>query len=227
MEHELTRRLKELADPAYREFQCRLMPTVDPARVLGVRMPQVRALAREVRGTAEAELFLSDLPHFYYDENNLHGALVSAERDVSRALELLDAFLPHVDNWATCDLLRPAAFRARPECLPKRLRAWMASPHEYTARFGLEMLMWLYLDEAFTTDVLEQAASVPGGTYYLDMMLAWFFATALDKQWDAALPYVRGARLSARVRAKAIQKALESRRIPAERKDVLRALRGT
>lgn len=218
-------RLEALADPAYREFQRRLVPTVDPAAVLGVRMPALRRLARELRGTDEAAEFLRRLPHGTYDENNLHGLLICELRGYDETAAALDEFLTYVDNWATCDLLSPKAFLARPPQLAARLRAWMDDPREYAVRFALAEAMRLYVQRDFDPAALEWAAAVPGGTYYVDMMLAWFFATALTHQYDAALPYLTQRRLSRSVHNKTIQKAVESRCIPADRKQALRALR--
>lgn len=214
-----------LQDPVYRDFQCRLMPTVDPAAVIGVRMPALRRLARSLRGCEEARLFLCALPHTYYDENNLHGLLLCEIGDYGETVRELERFLPHVDNWATCDLLAPRAFRALPPQLPERLRAWTRSEHPYTVRFGLCALMRHYVEQSFLPDALVWAAQTEGGPYYVDMMLAWFFATALTVRWDDALPYLAQRRLSPWVHNKAIQKAIESRRVPPERKQALRALR--
>ena len=221
----IRQRLEALQDPAYRAFQCKLIPTVDPARVIGVRTPQLRALARELAGTAEAAAFLAALPHPSYEENNLHGLLVCGLRDYGRTVAELERFLPQVDNWATCDLLRPRAFAGPPPQLLGQVEGWLASPWPYTVRFGLGMLLAHYLDGAFWPGCLELAAGVEGGEYYVDMMVAWLFATALAKQYDAALPYLTGRRLGQWTHNHTIQKALESRRIPPERKEALRALR--
>ena len=218
-------RLEALADPAYRTFQCRLMPAVDPASVLGVRMPALRRFARELRGTDDAAAFLRCLPHETYDENNLHGLLICELREYGEAVAALDEFLTYVDNWATCDLLSPKAFVSRPPQLAARLRAWMADGREYAVRFALAETMRLYVQRDFDPAALEWAAAVPGGTYYIDMMLAWFFATALTHQYGAALPYLTDRRLSRFVHNKTIQKAVESRCIPPDRKQALRALR--
>ncbi len=212
-------------DPEYRDFQCKLMPTVDPARVIGVRMPDLRRLARELRGTPEAAAFLGALPHQYYEENNLHGLLLSEEAGYAATISGLEAFLPYVDNWATCDLLSPRAFRAHPEELPGQIFVWLESGAAYTVRFALGMLMKYYLEEAFQPVYLDWAAGVHSGEYYVNMMLAWYFATALAKQWEAAFPYVKERRLSLWVHNKTIQKAVESNRITPEGKAVLRALR--
>ena len=214
-----------LQDPAYRAFQCKLMPTVDPARVIGVRTPALRRLARDLQGTPEAAAFLQSLPHAYYEEDNLHGLLLSALRDYGAVVDALEAFLPHVDNWATCDLLSPKAFAAHPPELPGQLKIWMESEATYTVRFGLGGLLRWYLDGAFSPAYLEWAAGVRSEEYYVKMMVAWYFATALARQPEAAWPYLTERQLSPWVHNKTIQKAVESNRIPPECKEALRALR--
>ena len=224
-QHDILARLRELADPAYQSFQSALIPTIDPQRVLGVRMPALRRLARQLHGTDEARAFLARLPHQYYDENNLHGLLINEEKDYDAAVAALDAFLPFVDNWATCDLLSPKAFRKHPPELRKQIRRWVEDAHTYTVRFGLGMLMSFYLDEGFQMEDLDLAAGVRREEYYVKMMAAWYFATALAKQYDAALPYLRQRRLDRWTHNKTIQKAVESYRITPEQKDELRSLR--
>ena len=218
-------KLFALQDLDYRQFQAKLMPTVDPERVIGVRMPALRKLAKELKGTAEAEAFLQTLPHHYYEENNLHGLLLCARSGYEETVAGLDTFLPHVDNWATCDLLSPRAFRSHPPQLPGQIRRWLDSGDTYTVRFGLEMLLSLYLDECFRPEYLDWAAEVRSEEYYVRMMVAWYFATALAKQWAAALPYLEQRRLDQWTYNKTIQKAVESYRITPEQKDALRALR--
>ena len=218
-------KLFALQDLNYRQFQAKLMPTVDPEQIIGVRMPALRKLAKELKGTAEAEAFLRTLPHRYYDENNLHGLLLCARSGYEETVAGLDIFLPHVDNWATCDLLSPRAFRTHPPQLPEQIRRWLDSGETYTVRFGLEMLMSFYLDECFRPEYLGWAAEVKSEEYYVRMMVAWYFATALAKQYDAALPYLTGRRLEQWTHNKTIQKAVESYRITPEQKDALRALR--
>ena len=201
------------------------MPTVDPDTVIGVRMPALRKLAKDFAETPEAAEFLKALPHRYYEENNLHGLLISAMRDYDRAVAALDAFLPYVDNWATCDLIRPKVFQKHLPELLEKIQVWLASDHTYTVRFGLEMLMTCYLDDAFRPEYLELAAGVRSGEYYVNMMIAWYFATALAKQYDAALPYLRERRLDPWTHNKAIQKAIESCRVTGEQKAYLRTLK--
>ena len=217
--------LLALQDLSYKEFQCGLMPTVDPDTVIGVRMPALRKLVKDFAETPEAAEFLKALPHRYYEENNLHGLLISAMRDYDRAVAALDAFLPYVDNWATCDLIRPKVFQKHLPELLEKIEVWLSSDRTYTIRFGLEMLMTCYLDDAFRPEYLELAAGVRSGEYYVNMMIAWYFATALAKQYDAALPYLRERRLDPWIHNKAIQKAIESYRITSEQKAYLRSLK--
>ena len=217
--------LLALQDLSYKEFQCGLMPTVDPDTVIGVRTPALRKLAKDFAKAPETAEFLQTLPHRYYEENNLHGLLISAMRDYDRAVAALDAFLPYVDNWATCDLIRPKVFQKHLPELLEKIQVWLASDHTYTVRFGLEMLMTYYLDDAFCPEYLELAAGVRSGEYYANMMIAWYFATALAKQYDAALPYLRECRLDPRTHNKAIQKAIESYRVTDEQKAYLRTLK--
>lgn len=223
--HELTERLLALRDDKNADFQHRILPTLRRESILGVRTPDIRKLAREYRGTPEAAAFMAQLPHRFFDENNLHGALIETLRDFDACVAALDAFLPHVDNWATCDLMSPKILGKHKEKLLPNIRRWMDSPHVYTCRFGLEALMRWYLDADFDPQYLQWAADVPDAEYYLHMMVAWFFATALAKQYDAALPYLTERKLSAKTHSKAIQKALESYRITPEQKEFLRTLK--
>lgn len=222
---ELTERLLALREDKNADFQYRILPTLRREDILGVRTPDIRRLAREYKGTAAAAEFMAQLPHRYFDENNLHGALIETLKDFDQCIAALDAFLPHVDNWATCDLMSPKILGKQKEKLLPNIRRWMDNPHVYTCRFGLEALMRWYLDEDFQPEYLQWAAAVPDGEYYLHMMVAWYFATALAKQYDAALPYLTGRKLSQKTHNKAIQKALESYRITPEQKDFLRGLK--
>lgn len=218
-------RLFELQDPDYRDFQARLIPTIDPDTVIGVRTPALRKLARELEKEEDILPFLNSLPHQYYDENNLHAFFIERCRDFEHAVSLLDAFLPWVDNWATCDLCSPKVLgRHLPELLP-HIERWAASGQTYTIRFGLGMLMRYYLDGAFEPAFLELAASIQSEEYYVNMMIAWFFATALAKQYGAALPYLEERRLPPWTHNKAIQKAIESNRITPEQKGYLKTLK--
>lgn len=221
----IEQRLLALQDLKYRDFQRKLIPTVDPDTVIGVRTPQLRALAKELAGTAEAAEYIKRLPHRYYDENNLHGFLIEKIRDYDAAVAAVEAFLPYVDNWATCDLMSPKVFKRHLPELLERIRAWLGSGEVYTVRFGIGMLMSFYLDDAFSPEYPELVAGVRSEEYYVNMMIAWYFATALAKQWDAALPYIVQRRLDRWTHNKAIQKALESYRITDAQKAYLRTLK--
>ena len=222
---EILKTLFALQDLKYRDFQAKLMPTVDPETVIGVRTPELRRLAKEYAKTPESREFLKLLPHRYYEENNLHGFLLETVKDYGQAMEYVENFLPYINNWATCVMVCPKVFgKHLPELLEK-IRVWIASGETYTVRFGLGMLMRFYLDEAFRPEYLELAASLRSEEYYVNMMTAWYFATALAKQYGAALPYLQERRLDPWTHNKTIQKALESRRISEEQKTCLRALR--
>ena len=225
VEQTVQARLFAMQDLPYRDFQCKLMPTVAAETVIGVRTPELRKFARAFAKTPEAANFLAILPHQYYEENNLHGFLIESMKDFDRAIAALDAFLPYVDNWATCDLMRPKVFRKHLPELLGPIRRWLASGETYTIRFGMEMLMAFYLDEAFRPDYLNWVAGVESGEYYVNMMAAWYFATALAKQYDAALPYIQERRLAPLTHNKAIQKAIESYRITDDQKAYLRTLK--
>ena len=218
-------RLSELSDPAYRDFHAGLIPNISPETILGVRVPALRKLARELRGSAEAQEFMAALPHEYYDENCLHGLLINDIKDFGATVSALDAFLPYVDNWAVCDLISPRSFKSRPPELAAHVRRWLDSSHSYTVRFGIGVLMSFYLDEGFEPAQLEAVAERCCEEYYVNMMVAWYFATALAKQPEAALPYIENRRLSRWTHNKAIQKSIESRRIPDETKTYLKTLR--
>ena len=214
-----------LQDLDYRTFHCKLMPTVDPERVIGVRTPQIRQLAKQLSGTPEGEAFLQALPHRYYEENNLHGALLSLGKSYSWVLEGVDAFLPYVDNWATCDLLSPKVFRKHLPELREEIPRWLANPHPYTVRFGLGLLLSFSWGSNFQREYLDWAAALQREEYYVKMMVAWYFATALAKEYAVTLPYLQAHRLDPWTHNKAIQKAVESTRVSPEHKAYLRTLK--
>lgn len=219
-------RLDGLRDPAFQAFQARLLPTLPPEQILGVRTPQLRRFARELLRAGGNEAFLSCLPHPTLEESTLHGFLIEGIRDFDECVAALDAFLPHVDNWFTCDVVSPKVFRSRLADLLPHLRAWMRSAHPYTVRYGVGMLLRYGLEAgSFSPDYLAEVAALPAEDYYVRMMAAWFFATALALQFDAALPYLTQRRLPPWIHNKAIQKACESRRVPAASKALLRTLR--
>lgn len=221
----ILQRLFALQDTEYQRFQSKLLPTVEPRRVIGVRTPALRALAKELGGREDTGAFLDALPHEYFEENQLHAFLISALRDYAAAVAAVDAFLPYVDNWATCDQMLPKVFRKHRAALLHAIERWLDAAHPYTVRFGVGMLMQHYLDEDFRAEYPARVAALRSGEYYVDMMRAWYFATALAKQYDAALPYLEQRRLDPWTHNKAIQKAIESYRVPEEAKAYLRTLR--
>lgn len=212
--------LAALGEEEYAAFQRRLIPTVPPESILGIRTPMLRELAKQL-----PENFRQELPHRYFEENQLHAFSLEREKDFSVAIEGVEAFLPYIDNWATCDQLRPKCFaRHKGELLP-HIRDWLKAEHVYTRRFAMEMLMVHFLDGDFQPEYLSWVAEATGDDYYIRMMVAWYFATALAKQYDGALPYLTENRLELWVHNKTIQKALESYRILPEQKDFLKTLR--
>ena len=218
-------RLLALGEEGYRDFQRRLMPTVEPASVIGVRTPLVRSLARELASTPEAARFMAALPHRYYEENNLHAYLVERERDYAACVAALDAFLPYVDNWATCDTMKPPVFKRHLDELYEKTLEWLASGRTYTARYAVGVMMTYYLDGPRSGECMDAVSRLEGGDYYVDMMCAWFFATALAKRFGEAAPYLEKGRLPEWTRLKAIQKGVESRRVSDAQKILLRSLR--
>ena len=218
-------RLLEEKDDAYRAFQARLVPNIPADAILGVKTPQMRRIAREVFESGDMDGFLKKLPHRYYEENLVHFFVIAMIRDFDRCVREVEAFLPYVDCWPVSDQATPRAFRKNHRELLPYIRKWIASEHVYTARFGLRMLMNEFLGEDFREEYLALAASRTEGDYYLRMMTAWFFATALAKRYDETVPYIEGRKLDEWVRKKAIQKALESFRVSDAHKEYLKRLR--
>ena len=218
-------RLVEHQDIEYREFQSRLVPNIDKNTIIGVRTPQMKGIAKEVFGTDEASAFLAVLPHSYYEENLVHFFLIAMIKDFDECVKAVEDFLPYIDCWPVCDQGSPRSFRKNHEKLLPLIRKWIDSDHVYTARFGMRMLMNEFLDDDFKEKYLEWVASKTGEDYYLKMMAAWFFATALAKQHDAAVVYLEERRLDPWIHKKAIQKAMESYRVSDEHKEYLKSLR--
>ena len=218
-------RLFALRDEKYREFQRSLIPGLPRENIIGIRIPVMRKLAKEFVKEPEAAVFLKQLPHTYYDENILHALLIAEIKDYDTCMEAVEAFLPYIDNWAVCDGLSPKAFGKHKAELLEKIRLWIPSEHIYTCRFGIGMLMRWFLDEDFQPGYLELPAAVRSEEYYVNMMTAWFFATALAKQWDAAIPYLEQNRLDPWTHDKTIQKARESYRITTEQKEYLQRLK--
>ena len=223
VEARIRARLFEMQDLKYRDFTAKLTPTLEKERIIGVRTPELRKYAVELSKTEDAAAFMAALPHLYQEENNLHAFLIERIADYDACVAALDAFLPYVDNWATCDSMSPKCLKKQLPRLTGEIRRWMASDRVYTVRFGMGMLMRHFLDDAFDPAYLDWVAALRSEEYYINMMIAWFFATALAKQWDATLPFIVNCRLEPWVHNKAIQKAIESYRIPEDRKIWLRA----
>lgn len=222
----ITEGLFALQEEAYRVFQAKLIPGIAYEKVIGVRMPALRAYAKEVAKWPAAREFLEELPHTYYEENNLHGALLSLlYKDLEELLKQLERFLPYVDNWATCDMLSPKLFRKNLPLVYEHIKRWLNSGDTYTVRFGLVTLLEYFLDEAFLPEMLELAAAVESEEYYIKMAVAWYFSIALVKQYDAAIPYFTKPTLELWTHNKALQKAVESRRLDRETKEYLKTLK--
>ncbi len=224
-EEKIRSELFELQDLGYKNFHAKLVPTVNPDIIIGIRTPVLRKFAKKLSNTPEAEDFLKILPHKYYDENNLHAFLIESVKDYNKAIELTDRFLPYVDNWATCDLMSPKIFAKHTEELFIKIKLWIKSDKVYTVRYGIGMLMRYFLDESFEESYLELVANITSEEYYINMMIAWYFATALAKQYDSAIKFIEQHKLNKWTHNKAIQKAIESLRINPEQKAYLRTLK--
>lgn len=211
-----------MAEEEYKEFSSKLMPTIDKETVLGVRIPKLRAYAKKLENYEE---FLKELPHRYFEENNLHAFLIERENNFDLCIEKLNSFLPYVDNWATCDSMKPKVLKKYPKELLKQIKQWIKSSDVYTVRYGINLLMSFYLDENFKKEYLEIVAAVKSDEYYVNMMRAWYFATALAKQYDEAVLYLKNNCLDDWTHNKTIQKAIESYRIPKEHKEYLKSMK--
>ena len=212
-------------DIKYRDFQAPLFPNIDKARMIGVRTPELKKLAKELYDKEIANQFINSLPHDYFDENQLHAFLISLIKDYQTCLKEVDRFLPYVDNWGTCDQLSPKVFTKYKEELIVSIKKWLKSKHTYIVRFAIGMLMQHYLDESFKEEYMELVASIKSEEYYINMMVAWYFATALAKQWNTAIKYIEEKKLLPWVHNKTIQKAVDSYRITNEQKTYLRSLK--
>ena len=222
---EIRQSLFELQDIKYRDFQAKLIPGKDTEMMIGVRTPELRKLAKQMLKREDIREFLRDLPHRYFDEDQLHAFIVSGIKEYGKCMEELVRFLPFVDNWATCDQMSPGVFKKHKPELLAEIREWLGSEHTYTVRFGIGMLMQHFLDEDFDPAYPELVAGVHSEEYYVNMMIAWYFATALAKQYDAVLPFIEGRRLDPWTHNKTIRKAVESYRISDEQKEYLRSLK--
>lgn len=212
-------------DQKYKEFQCKLIPTVEPDAIIGVRTPDLKALAKQYVKDPETEEFLNSLPHRYFDENQLHAFIISEIKDFKLCIDEVEKFLPYIDNWATCDQLSPKVFKKNKEELLLHIKKWLDSDKTYIIRFGIGMLMQHFLDESFDATYPELILKVKSDEYYVNMMIAWYFATALAKQYDNVLPFLEEFALDTWTHNKAIQKSVESYRITDEQKLYLKSLK--
>ena len=224
-EQEIISELFRKQDAAYAALQIKILPTVDPDRIIGVRTPDLRSFAKTLFSDKGTDSFLACLPHRYFDEDQLHAFIISLEKDFEKCISDVKRFLPYIDNWATCDQLSPKAFKKEPEKLLPYIRTWIRSDHTFTVRFAIGMLMQHFLDARFSTDYADMVAGIRSEEYYINMMIAWYFASGLAKQYDSMLPYLENRKLGAWTHNKTIQKSIESYRISDQQKQYLRSLR--
>lgn len=222
---EIVAELFRLQDKKYAAFQSKLIPSVEPNRIIGVRTPELRSLAKKLFPDQDISSFLASLPHQYFDEDQLHAFVISLEKDFDKCIADVETFLPFINNWATCDQLSPKAFKKEPEKLLPYISKWIQSDKVYTVRFAIGMLMEHFLDERFQPKYADMVAAVRSDEYYINMMIAWYFATALAKQYDSILPYLEEKKLDDWTHNKAIQKSVESYRITTEQKTYLKSLK--
>ena len=215
-------KLLALQDTKYKEFFIKLIPTVDPDTVIGIRAPKIRALAKEIKNESYTQEFLKSLPHGFLEENALHAAIICDIKDFESCIYELNRFLPYVDNWSVCDSMRPKCFKRNTDKLILEVNEWLASSGTYTVRFGIEMLMTYFLDEHFSAEQIKMVSNIRSDEYYINMMIAWYFATALAKQWESTVPYIEQKVLPLWVHNKTIQKAVESYRVTDSQKKYLR-----
>lgn len=224
MTNEIHNKLFGLKDEKYKTFTCALIPNVESQKVIGVRAPQLKSLAKELCVNERIKDFLNDIPHTYLEENTLHAYIINCQKDFEVTIRLINQFLPYVDNWATCDGLRPISFQKNKNKLLQNVYLWLNSSHTYTLRFAIEMLMTHFLDSDFNQEYLHLVANVKSEDYYVNMMIAWFFATALAKQWKSTIGFLECKKLALWVHNKTIRKAIESYRITEDQKNYLRTL---
>ena len=225
MEDRIKQKLFELKQQNLKEFTSKLIPNVDSKNILGIKIPLLRNLAKELYKEYDCNSFLQNLPHVYHEENHLHAFMIEQVKDYDECLKLTEAFLPYVDNWAVCDCFKPTVFKRNKKKLLLEIKKWITSEHTYKIRFAISMLLTHYLEDEFEPSLLEMVANVNSQEYYVKMVVAWYFATALAKQWDSSIKYLQNKRLSDWVHNKTIQKAIESFRITKEQKEYLRTLK--
>lgn len=218
----ISKTLLDMGDEKYRDFNCKLIPNIDKSRIIGIRTPLLRSFAKNLNNYEE---FMETLPHKFFEENNLHAFLIERERDFDKCIEKLNIFLPYVDNWATCDCMKPKVLKKEQEKLLEHIKIWIASKDTYTVRFGINLLMSFYLDDKFDNEYHTLVANVESTEYYINMMRAWYFATALAKQYEQTLPYIENKVLDVWTHNKTIQKATESLRITKHQKEYLKTFK--
>ncbi|MBR2067649.1 MAG: DNA alkylation repair protein [Solobacterium sp.] len=222
---EIRKRVLEKKDEEYKAFQIKLIPNMNPKGMIGVRTNELKKLAKEMKDRENNSSFLIALPHQYFEENQLHAFILMEEKNYEKCIESVNAFLPYIDNWATCDQLSPKVFGKEKKKLLKEINRWLKSKHTYTKRFGIKMLMQYYLDEDFDIAYVKKVVSIKSEEYYVKMMVAWYLATALAKQYETILPFLKERKLDTWTHNKAIQKAIESRRLSSTQKEELRKLK--
>lgn len=222
---DLQKKLFELQDLNYKAFHQRLIPTIAPERIIGIRTPDLRKFSKNFAQDNDTQAFLNELPHKYYEENNLHAFIIEKIKDYDKAMLETEKFLPYIDNWATCDMFKPKVFSKNTDKLILKIDAWLESEQTYTVRYGIGLLMSYYLDENFKTEYLEIVSKIRSQEYYVNMMIAWYFATALAKQYDSAVKFLEDFKLDKWVHNKTIQKSAESNRISPEKTAYLKTLK--
>ena len=222
---EINEELFKLQDTKYRDFQSKLIPNVEEGRVIGVRTPELRKLAKKFEKREDISIFLKRLPHQYFDEDQLHAFILSERKDYKICIEEVNNFLPYINNWATCDQLSPKVLKKNKKDLLDNIKNWISSKRTYTVRFGIGMLMQHFLDEDFDIKYPKMVSKIRSEEYYINMMIAWYFATGLAKQYEQILPFIQGKKLDKWTHNKSIQKAVESYRITSEQKDFLKSLK--
>ncbi|MBQ6967576.1 MAG: DNA alkylation repair protein [Lachnospiraceae bacterium] len=222
---DLYEKLKSCQDLKYRDMQIKIIPSVDPETIIGVRTPELKSMAKEIYKSGDYKDFLKELPHEYFEENQLHAFIISGIKDLNECMEEVEIFIPYIDNWATCDQLSPKVFKKNRKELLKHIKKWIKSRKTYTVRFGVGMLMEHFLDEDFAPEYPEMVSKLRSEEYYINMMIAWYFATAMAKQYEQVIPYIEEKRLDTWTHNKTIQKCVESNRITDEKKAYLKTLK--
>ena len=225
MKTAVCKKLISLQDLKYRDMQIKIIPNIDPASIIGVRTPDLKKIAKEMYRSGEYRSFIKKLPHDHFEENQLHAFIICEMKDPAECFDEVEHFLPYVDNWATCDQLSPKIFKKNKDELLKHIKTWIGSDRTYTVRFGVGMLMQHFLDDDYDEKYPKMVAGLRSDEYYINMMIAWYFATALAKQYESVLPYIEENKLDDWTHNKAIQKSLESFRVTDEHKKYLRSLK--